>query len=47
MELYNAPEVYERIVHYDTEKEVQVRLTNFIHFIVDKSQEAYMINVII
>ena len=27
MELYNAPEVYERIVHYDTEKEVQVRLT--------------------
>ena len=27
MELYNAPEVYERIVHYDTEKEVQIRLT--------------------
>ena len=27
MELYNAPEVYERIIHYDTEKEVQVRLT--------------------
>lgn len=27
MELYNAPEVYERVVHYDTEKEVQIRLT--------------------
>ena len=27
MELHNAPEVYERIIHYDTEKEVQVRLT--------------------
>ena len=27
MELYNAPEVYERIIHYDTEKEVQIRLT--------------------
>jgi hypothetical protein len=27
MELYQAPEVYERIVHYDTEKEIQVRLT--------------------
>lgn len=27
MELYNAPEVYERVVHYDREKEVQIRLT--------------------
>ena len=27
MELYNAPEVYERIIHYATEKEVQIRLT--------------------
>jgi hypothetical protein len=27
MELHNAPEVYERVVHYDTEKEVQIRLT--------------------
>ena len=27
MELHIAPEVYERIIHYDTEKEVQVRLT--------------------
>ena len=27
MELYNSPEVYERIVHEDTEKGTQVRLT--------------------
>ena len=27
MELYNAPEEYSRIVHYDTVKEQQVRLT--------------------
>lgn len=26
MELYQAPEMYERVIHYDTEKEVQVRL---------------------
>jgi len=26
MELYQAPEMYERVVHYDTEKEIQVRL---------------------
>lgn len=27
MELYQAPEMYERVIHYDEEKEVQVRLT--------------------
>jgi hypothetical protein len=27
MELYEAPEVYERVIHYDSEKEIQVRLT--------------------
>lgn len=26
MELYQAPEMYERVVHYDTEKQIQVRL---------------------
>lgn len=27
MELYQAPETYERVIHYDEDKEVQVRLT--------------------
>lgn len=27
MELHEAPEVYERIIHYDTAKEIQIRLT--------------------
>ena len=27
MELYASPEMYERIIHYDEEKEVQIRLT--------------------
>ena len=27
MELYQAPELYERIIHYDEEKQIQVRLT--------------------
>ena len=27
MELHNAPEVYERVIHYDEDKEVQVRLS--------------------
>lgn len=27
MELYTSPEVYEKIVHYDEDKETQVRLT--------------------
>ena len=27
MELYQAPEVYEKIIHYDEAKQVQVRLT--------------------
>jgi len=27
MELYQAPEIYEKIIHYDEVKEVQVRLT--------------------
>lgn len=26
MELHEAPEMYERVIHYDEEKEVQVRL---------------------
>ena len=27
MELYQAPEIYEKVIHYDEDKEVQVRLT--------------------
>jgi len=27
MELYQAPEIYEKIIHYDEVKEVQIRLT--------------------
>lgn len=27
MELHEAPEVYEKVIHYDEQKEVQVRLT--------------------
>ena len=27
MELYQAPEIYEKVIHYDEEKEIQVRLT--------------------
>jgi|TARA_Y100000389_G_C17373430_1_gene470302 hypothetical protein len=27
MELYASPEVYEKVVHYDEDKEVQIRLT--------------------
>ena len=27
MELYASPEVYEKVVHYDEDKETQVRLT--------------------
>ena len=27
MELYEAPEMYERIIHHDTEKHIQIRLT--------------------
>ena len=27
MELHEAPEAYERVIHYDRDKEVQVRLT--------------------
>ena len=26
MELYQAPETYERLIHYDEDKEIQVRL---------------------
>jgi len=26
MELYEAPELYERVIHYDEEKQIQVRL---------------------
>jgi hypothetical protein len=26
MELYQAPEIYERVIHYDEEKHIQVRL---------------------
>jgi hypothetical protein len=26
MELYQAPEIYERIIHYDEEKHIQIRL---------------------
>jgi hypothetical protein len=26
MELYQAPETYERVIHYDEDKEIQVRL---------------------
>jgi len=27
MELYQAPEMYERVIHYDEEKQLQIRLT--------------------
>jgi len=27
MELYEAPEMFERIIHHDTEKHIQIRLT--------------------
>jgi hypothetical protein len=27
VELYQAPEVYEKVIHYDEQKEVQIRLT--------------------
>ena len=27
MDLHQAPEVYERVVHYDDQKEIQIRLT--------------------
>lgn len=27
MELHQAPEIYERVIHYDEAKEIQVRLT--------------------
>lgn len=27
MDLYQAPELYERIIHYDSDKETQIRLT--------------------
>jgi len=27
MDLYQAPELYERVIHYDSVKEVQIRLT--------------------
>ena len=27
MELYQAPEIYEKVIHYDEVKEVQIRLT--------------------
>jgi hypothetical protein len=27
MDLYQAPELYERVIHYDDEKEIQIRLT--------------------
>jgi hypothetical protein len=27
MELYEAPEVYEKVIHYDEQKETQIRLT--------------------
>ena len=27
MELYNSPEIYEKIIHHDEAKQVQVRLT--------------------
>jgi len=27
MDLYQAPELYERVIHYDSEKEIQIRLT--------------------
>ena len=27
MELYASPELYERVIHYDEERELQVRLT--------------------
>ena len=27
MELHNAPEVFERVIHYDEDKQIQIRLT--------------------
>ena len=27
MDLYQAPELYERVIHYDEDKEIQIRLT--------------------
>ena len=27
MELYASPEVYEKVIHYDEDRELQVRLT--------------------
>jgi len=27
MDLYQAPELYERVIHYDDDKEIQIRLT--------------------
>ena len=27
MELYEAPEMYERVIHHDTQKHIQIRLT--------------------
>ena len=27
MELYQAPDMYERVIHYDEQKQVQIRLT--------------------
>lgn len=27
MDLYQAPEIYERVIHYDEAKEIQIRLT--------------------
>ena len=27
MELHEAPEIYEKVIHYDEQKEIQVRLT--------------------
>jgi hypothetical protein len=27
MELYQAPEIYEKLIHYDEDKEIQIRLS--------------------
>lgn len=27
MELHEAPEIYEKVIHYDSQKEIQIRLT--------------------
>jgi len=27
MELYEAPEIYEKLIHYDSTKEIQIKLT--------------------